>query len=165
MKSGKVSFKQGSSPRMRGARGGSHLPSARRRIIPADAGSTRVITLPATFIRDHPRGCGEHLYQILKWVGLAGSSPRMRGALHLLGQGRRVQRIIPADAGSTISRHAHDLAGEDHPRGCGEHQTLRSHPERPAGSSPRMRGALPRWVHGFRVRRIIPADAGSTDSQ
>ena len=31
-------------------------------------------------------------------------------------------RIIPADAGSTYAGKPVEVAHEDHPRGCGEHQ-------------------------------------------
>ena len=51
-----------------------------------------------------------------------GSSPRMRGALCGYQTASRYQRIIPADAGSTIDKLLHDKATMDHPRGCGEHQ-------------------------------------------
>ena len=70
-------------------------------IIPADAGSTDTRICVSAPRRDHPRGCGEHDFSICLHVTLAGSSPRMRGALvdHL--QGPAVVRIIPADAGST----------------------------------------------------------------
>ena len=60
MKSGKVSFQQGSSPRMRGARIGCRRIIRLGRIIPADAGSTVAITVSYDPSKDHPRGCGEH---------------------------------------------------------------------------------------------------------
>ena len=56
-----------------------------------------------------------------------------------------VLRIIPADAGSTISRFTWTGLPEDHPRGCGEHRSLNR------------RLGLVMW--------IIPADAGSTPSK
>ena len=91
-----------------------------------------------------------------------GSSPRMRGARAdgpvRSGRGR----IIPADAGST--EHDSDCANawRDHPRGCGEHSWPVLVSMVAPGSSPRMRGAL--FLAELRItgRRIIPADAGST---
>ena len=50
-----------------------------------------------------------------------GSSPRMRGAPRMDDVGRADARIIPADAGSTDQAYSDITAGEDHPRGCGEH--------------------------------------------
>ena len=51
---------QGSSPRMRGTHilpGGANNGT---RIIPADAGNTRVCWQRPGLCEDHPRGCGEH---------------------------------------------------------------------------------------------------------
>ena len=54
------------------------------------------------------------------------------------------------------------FVAEDHPRGCGEHWPTLMAGIRPEGSSPRMRGALFN-IYAFQtLRRIIPADAGST---
>ena len=50
-----------------------------------------------------------------------GSSPRMRGALHVLSITHVLSRIIPADAGSTGERLDRMVEKRDHPRGCGEH--------------------------------------------
>ena len=50
-------------------------------IIPADAGSTRRNYTEHYASRDHPRGCGEHIYELASDVKSLGSSPRMRGAL------------------------------------------------------------------------------------
>ena len=55
----------------------------------------------ARWIRDHPRGCGEHTYNQGKTGQVRGSSPRMRGALGHLHKQTETVRIIPADAGST----------------------------------------------------------------
>ena len=71
------------------------------RIIPADAGSTKVVRHRFRHPEDHPRGCGEHFCLPSIYRQAMGSSPRMRGAL--LPRRRRCHqlRIIPADAGST----------------------------------------------------------------
>ena len=50
----------GSSPRMRGAPFSRRTWIIRRRIIPADAGSTSWCRATWTACADHPRGCGEH---------------------------------------------------------------------------------------------------------
>ena len=88
----------------------------------------------------------------------------MRGALHPDINTWGCMRIIPADAGSTGNYRCSTIVDEDHPRGCGEHETASIRRVTLQGSSPRMRGA-PRFR---RLRhtavRIIPADAGSTCS-
>ena len=120
---GAIMSRSGSSPRMRGARPRSPGANSRGRIIPADAGSTFPASSFVRKVSDHPRGCGEHLYLILKWVGLAGSSPRMRGARCSAGCAGPAGRIIPADAGSTQTVLWNPTGHKDHPRGCGEHAT------------------------------------------
>ena len=86
----------------------------------------------------------------------------MRGApLHFPGPQFCV-RIIPADAGSTFSGLTTVLRLRDHPRGCGEHPTIKAPINILGGSSPRMRGAPNRCYRGARDKGIIPADAGST---
>ena len=135
--------KQGSSPRMRGAHGGSNATRLHARIIPADAGSTRCKSPAPTPHGDHPRGCGEHIHQASGYLSLLGSSPRMRGALHHADGDGIVKRIIPADAGSTPAVPIGPGMSGDHPRGCGEHRWVRLVTILPSGSSPRMRVARP----------------------
>ena len=93
----------GSSPRMRGAQYANPCVALISRIIPADAGSTRHCIRAQRPYGDHPRGCGEHLASILSICGDWGSSPRMRGAPPGSCSSRPCPRIIPADAGSTVS--------------------------------------------------------------
>ena len=54
-------FRQGSSPRMRGARTTTDRMVKCGGIIPADAGSTTRSNKRTPISTDHPRGCGEHL--------------------------------------------------------------------------------------------------------
>ena len=134
--------REGSSPRMRGARLGEHERIDERRIIPADAGSTSGLSACPDGPGDHPRGCGEHNTTEWEDPWKEGSSPRMRGArlgAFGLGAGRG---IIPADAGSTKSLLMPSTPQPDHPRGCGEHPGRCSLLMRARGSSPQMRGAL-----------------------
>ena len=72
----------GSSPRMPGAHIEDGSPGLVARIIPADAGSTREDTGETFVFGDHPRGCGEHNSYSIWPHRVAGSSPRMREALH-----------------------------------------------------------------------------------
>ena len=148
-------------------RGAHHLQDGdppRTRIIPADAGSTSPKILQEQLIGDHPRGCGEHATTTGQKTLTMGSSPRMRGALDVMAYAEFFQRIIPADAGSTLSPRSSAILLGDHPRGCGEHSRLTCPSCHAPGSSPRMREA-PK-LHGLLRRhvRIIPADAGSTRS-
>ena len=152
----------GSSPRMRGAplaRPGHHQPVG---IIPADAGSTNSMVMWLNVNGDHPRGCGEHVFHPFLGSSPSGSSPRMRGAPERDERDHAILRIIPADAGSTPRIHDWRPAGQDHPRGCGEHSSYRQVPFISDGSSPRMRGAPGHAGRAEHPGGIIPADAGST---
>ena len=154
--------REGSSPRMRGARDRSTREQNKTRIIPADAGSTTYIAIFLFSLRDHPRGCGEHCLPGRSRTWTKGSSPRMRGAhicISLLGW---QYRIIPADAGSTSPSQRPRSRRWDHPRGCGEHGRKVWAGFIDWGSSPRMRGALVKILGTVVFARIIPADAGST---
>ena len=135
---------EGSSPRMRGAQFSRGSCPGSLGIIPADAGSTNIVTCTDTVNMDHPRGCGEHCAWRRIYTRKQGSSPRMRGALPDNVAGDDSQRIIPADAGSTVRT--------THSRQAG------------LGSSPRMRGAQNLNTGLARMVRIIPADAGSTET-
>ena len=153
----------GSSPRMRGALNGILPTPEPKGIIPADAGSTSFTVSHPSTQRDHPRGCGEHDgYRSGAFAG-KGSSPRMRGALPHTGCRAALGGIISADAGSTMPNLTQQAISKDHPRGCGEHCRIPAAEQRLAGSSPRMRGAQCLISHSKPSRRIIPADAGSTE--
>ena len=102
---------------------------------------------------------------LIKVASAEGSSPRMRGAQRALDHVVGSVGIIPADARSTLGYFVSCFLLGDHPRGCEEHwidHRLSSHT---AGSSPRMRGALERWLYSDVQLRIIPADAGSTSAK
>ena len=147
---------------MRGARERRNQQNLLIGIIPADAGSTALNLHKTYIIKDHPRGCGEHLQLGKLGTPAVQSSPRMRGAL-AAGTGRGYRpRIIPADAGSTDRPYARQTFRRDHPRGCGEHTIFNPIQSLQYGSSPRMRGArLPPHLDAL-DGGIIPADAGST---
>ena len=147
---------------MRGALDLAGLPIDYFRIIPADAGSTLAWINCLSKTWDHPRGCGEHIGDLMIDLGIAGSSPRMRGAPYIEFTDVELRRIIPADAGSTNLYHVTTGDIGDHPRGCGEHANRSYTPQFEQGSSPRMRGALAVVQVVLRGLRIIPADAGST---
>ena len=159
---GPAEWAEGSSPHTRGAR--TQPAGARQadRIIPAYAGSTRLVGQARAAGWDHPRIRGEHRCLRLDNPSHLGSSPHTRGARPGPGRGRGRGRIIPAYAGSTYPGSRPCGRRPDHPRIRGEH--ARSRPPRPdlTGSSPHTRGALhPTRRHRPRPR-IIPAYAGST---
>ena len=76
-------------------------------------------------ISDHPRACGANGIECAHRTCRHGSSPRVRGKRRLLQRRRGPGRIIPARAGQTTPVRLFT------PRGGG-------------GSSPRVRGKLPR---------------------
>ena len=111
----------GSSPHTRGALPFGDFGHVVDGIIPAYAGSTKVL-VPASFVSsDHPRIRGEHHDHPLR-------RPQSR-------------RIIPAYAGSTPIGRRSAGASADHPRIRGEHTQNSTHHLSCGGSSPHTRGA------------------------
>ena len=127
---------------MRGKPCMTHPALSRRRITPADAGKT-----------------GGHVATVRDGVG---SPPRMRGKPAVDSPKKIARRITPADAGKTAARTATADTGWDHPRGCGENQSLLLIHEHRVGSPPRMRGKPELSRQHRRKGRITPADAGKT---
>ena len=94
-------FKNGSSPRMRGKRGGYTRLPRHVRIIPAHAGQTSPTCRTSVSATDHPRACGANYPNIASELWFDGSSPRMRGKRGNYAKARAASRIIPAHAGQT----------------------------------------------------------------
>ena len=92
---------RGSSPRMRGTRGGGIGALRLVGIIPAYVGNTPHTTCSWSRNWDHPRVCGEH--HTCTFTGRLGAepSPRMRGTPNVRLVGRLGLGIIPAYAGNT----------------------------------------------------------------
>ena len=147
---------------MRGTLNDWHVAAECRGIIPAYAGNTLWRTLFSALSPDHPRVCGEHEGKVGEALRRLGSSPRMRGALHLGIAQHAWLGIIPAYAGSTHQVRLVRLHRRDHPRVCGEHWKASSSIAPEVGSSPRMRGALDAQELAVLALGIIPAYAGST---
>ena len=95
-------FSEGSSPRRRGAHACGQLDGDGSGIIPAQAGSTVRFVGSMLRFRDHPRAGGEHILDSAGEPANGGSSPRRRGAQHVLVGEGHAARIIPAQAGSTL---------------------------------------------------------------
>ena len=153
---------RGSSPRMRGTRGGGIGALRLVGIIPAYAGNTTLALLRDVWVLNHPRVCGEHqMYgSLVGWD--SGSSPRMRGTPSGVVGFVYKAGIIPAYAGNTFSRFLGMPDGWDHPRVCGEHRLFSIRFLSYRGSSPRMRGTLGLPARHRYESGIIPAYAGNT---
>ena len=91
----------GSSPRVRGTHGSTPAHRHRSGIIPACAGNTRLCASALRRVGDHPRVCGEHVRLLMQVRVVSGSSPRVRGTLHLSDIPQFNLGIIPACAGNT----------------------------------------------------------------
>ena len=106
--------------------------------------------------------CGEQLLTPFTLSRVLGSSPRVRGAdgsNHMLAHSNG---IIPACAGSSWKHKLIIIVVRDHPRVCGEQTGLVLKISRALGSSPRVRGAVMKFIAERDRRRIIPACAGSS---
>ena len=160
--SGKVHTFQGSSPRGRGAGVLEGEHRLRRGIIPARAGSRNGATHCPSARRDHPRACGEQVERSIMSMGVTRSSPRMRGAVLLIVTSPLDSGIIPACAGSSGCARGRCGARRGHPRVCGEQYLLSYTAMPPAGSSPRVRGAVHEVGRVAQAHGIIPARAGSS---
>ena len=116
----------GSPPRMRGK---VHLHSSLQvhlGITPAYAGKSKNAQGPADSCEDHPRMCGEKLMPPLLGFGLTGSPPHVRGKdAGPVVQGA-VQGITPAYAGKSTRPNKTLRGSQDHPRTCGEKDSLPS---------------------------------------
>ena len=111
----------GSPPRMRG------IPKLERDrqelagITPAHAGNTITASCRRSWMRDHPRACGEYYRYFPSLITGKGSPPRMRGILGALWSQHVDEGITPAHAGNTPVNRRSVLCCGDHPRACGEY--------------------------------------------
>ena len=114
--------------------------------------------------KDHPRRCGEHVAYGREFKCRMGSSPQMRGARVPASFRASLMRIIPADAGSTTVAEAVTAKGRDHPRRCGEHESMGAGRFAKTGSSPQMRGALKIETGRYRFSGSSPQMRGALNS-
>ena len=84
--------------------------------------------------------CGENYMTWLSLERLTGSPPRVRGKRRRATGSRARSGITPACAGKTEQYIGEALPDEDHPRVCGENDTLHDGTSREKGSPPRVRG-------------------------
>ena len=152
----------GSSPRRRGPP--QRWPGRKRppRLIPAQAGTTCWRVFLALTHGAHPRAGGDHMTSRRASLTDAGSSPRRRGPHPVQWDAHAASRLIPAQAGTTLSRSVRLPCASAHPRAGGDHMTSSRASLTDAGSSPRRRGPL-RVRGGNQIGRgLIPAQAGTT---
>ena len=109
--------------------------------------------------------CGERSARDAAIRRADGSSPRVRGTRrHTVDRPNKV-RFIPACAGNAARRYHISASTAVHPRVCGERTKFRDKFLNKRGSSPRVRGTLPRRYPASRTNRFIPACAGNATAQ
>ena len=152
----------GSSPRVRGKPQAGGVLGLGPRLIPARAGKTPCGHEFAPSFPAHPRACGENS-DIARMLRLdAGSSPRVRGKLAVLGGQAHERGLIPARAGKTILLCRRGGRRGAHPRACGENALVRRRGAECRGSSPRVRGKQRQRLLNEPHPGLIPARAGKT---
>ena len=134
----------GSSPRVRGKRERALHGVEHPRLIPARAGKTSSRASSPPSVWAHPRACGENLHLVTVDEAWAGSSPRVRGKPGQAVEGLQHVRLIPARAGKTTGAARPTASSPAHPRACGENIQAAASVVAEWGSSPRVRGKLPR---------------------
>ena len=114
----------GSPPRMRGKDLRDLVKMPFVRITPAYAGKRAGDESALATPGDHPRVCGEKLYEEMERGAGKGSPPRMRGKARRWRWSWKITRITPAYAGKRIRRVKMPTPVRDHPRVCGEKSTV-----------------------------------------
>ena len=106
--------------------------------------------------------CGENVTCKTGRLACSGSSPRVRGKLRERETKPASSRLIPACAGKTSAVSSLPRPSRAHPRVCGENLMMEWSRVREMGSSPRVRGKLPRCFCQVVGVGLIPACAGKT---
>ena len=132
------------------------------RITPACAGNSEGSASFDGSAKDHPRVCGEQRTTGRRNPQEVGSPPRVRGTEKSQAFARRDFRITPACAGNSRSIRLSWCCWQDHPRVCGEQETLVCQPPKGKGSPPRVRGTEDSLFLLLLITRITPACAGNS---
>ena len=111
---------------------------------------------------DHPRVCGDNANLASGHDVITGPSPRVRGQPGLIFPSGDEFRTIPACAGTTLPLTPPSGQVPDHPRVCGDNDSVTMSIPTAPGPSPRVRGQLPYRSNIARLMRTIPACAGTT---
>ena len=152
----------GSSPLTRGKHDPRAQRSRPRRLIPAHAGKTVMMTSASGRRPAHPRSRGENVHAPTSAPSGYGSSPLTRGK-RVPPQGHgEAEGLIPAHAGKTPSPGAREHGYAAHPRSRGENCITSVRMTMSPGSSPLTRGKLRRGDKLADAGRLIPAHAGKT---
>ena len=133
-----------------------------RGITPAYAGKCMETMTRRHAVGDHPRVCGEKISGTTLITTQQGSPPRMRGKAPSLRERLHWHRITPAYAGKSGISPGFLLSYRDHPRVCGEKESVNDGTAIRAGSPPRMRGKARSCQANTSVTRITPAYAGKS---
>ena len=152
----------GSSPLARGTRRLRGTARLYRRLIPARAGNTDILSTSQLRNKAHPRSRGEHAVNLLIGAWLIGSSPLARGTPSHGRKCHAVHRLIPARAGNTSTCRASWGLQAAHPRSRGEHFYWVGREGLEFGSSPLARGTHQLQRRERHEVRLIPARAGNT---
>ena len=152
----------GSSPRVRGRRGGSAPVVDASGLIPASAGQTAARQSAGRRSPAHPRECGADRLRDLRGDARHGSSPRVRGRPTVSTPTLIVIGLIPASAGQTADKSQNQRSKPAHPRECGADSASMSAAAMSSGSSPRVRGRRRGRYWRRVVLGLIPASAGQT---
>ena len=131
-------------------------------ITPARAGKSIFRFGGLNLVGDHPRACGEKLYDASFCIRNLGSPPRVRGKVGIVQSLEDALGITPARAGKSCCSSSRFCICWDHPRACGEKFLPPASPSNYWGSPPRVRGKVRRrGCKSFRCG-ITPARAGKS---
>ena len=152
---------RGLSPRVRGHRDMTVHQAARRRSIPACAGSPALDGDGPAVWGVYPRVCGVTPCASLVSCASTGLSPRVRGHQRRESPARRPAGSIPACAGSPQASGPVTHSDEVYPRVCGVTRSSSRKEYTVTGLSPRVRGHRSSGYSLWYVSGSIPACAGS----
>ena len=153
---------EGLSPRGRGKHPGHAVRAAGQRSIPAWAGETPPFRYEYTPARVYPRVGGGNTTDTLRYLAMAGLSPRGRGKLQEQVTAGIPQGSIPAWAGETTPPRLPGSSAGVYPRVGGGNGAVHAPPTAVEGLSPRGRGKRSRPRPADGGGGSIPAWAGET---
>ena len=153
---------KGSPPRMRGKGCYMQELSGETGITPAYAGKRQRRATACTWLRDHPRVCGEKDAICKSCPARQGSPSRMRGKAGWPLCGLPCIGITPAYAGKSQPWRSYSQRRWDHPRVCGEKRPAVDGKRPLRGSPPHVRGKVKDPVPVSALVGITPACAGKS---